>query len=193
MKAYLGEATEIYPITARAIKLGTVARVALSMTDMSGYTVKFEEENLRLFLRFRDGGHCDVITDGLEHMCPFLDPENLDAMQMSMIHIVDSQLTPELRKAAGQPDNVEWDHAQEHRFYTSLAIFIAGRLPGLVSIESDNAPFSEVILTFEINGKRVVKNVEFPPMPEHEELEAFFDIVQKELVRRSLALMGGNN
>lgn len=192
MKAYLGEVEGNDVLSRRIIKLGVISRVLAGMSNVAQYLVEFDDEELCLHLWFEDGETVNFSTAGLESLDPFIEKDELTTIMKQVFVNSDVDMVPALRRAANQSENEKTSH--EHRFYTTLAVFVAGRLPSLLMVIGGTAPFSDVTYVFNLNGKATSRAVQFPEAPtEKEHLVPCFQFIQKAVIKKSIALVGGQN
>jgi hypothetical protein len=192
MKAYLGEAEGTDALSCRLIKLGLISRILAGMSNVAQYFVEFDDEELCLHLVFENGEKTNFSTAGLEGLDPFMKKDELKDIMNWVFSKSDSVVVPVLRKTANQSENE--GTSQEHRFYTSLAVFVAGRVPSLLMIMGEAAPFSDVTYVFNLNGKATPRVVQFPKPPaEKEHLTPCFQFLQQAVIKKSIALVGGHN
>lgn len=193
MKAYLGEVKEEGGLLPRRmIKLGVVGQVLAGMGNVAQYFVNFEGEEISLGIRFEDGERISFTTAGLAGGDPFMEEEKIRDLMTEVLEESRFHLIPELRQEAGQPE--KGDPSLEHRFYTALAVYIAGSLPNLIRIQGETAPFSDAAYFFNLNNEKVARVVTFPEIPDDQsQWPELFIRTQRSVVRKAVALAGGDN
>ncbi len=192
MKTYLGRMDEDEVLPCRMIKLGVVSQVLADMSNVAHYFLEFEGEDLSLALLFEDGERVAFSTAGLDGGFSGMEEETIGECFTQARMAAQADLIPILRQAANQAENEA--SPLEHRFYTSLSLFVAGGLPNLVQVEAGEPSFSTTVYTFRLNGKKITRVVKFQEIPEDQsQWPTMFKHVQQVLVRKAVALAGGDN